>query len=96
MYPSVSIAPDFDPPPPIPHFFIMGAQNCYADSNDQSTDECASFGDLLAPPTEPAGANCSCTIEEEVRGRISHDGRVMICDLSRDHDLRDIDTSGRS
>lgn len=46
-------------------------RQCYNDWQDESTDECASYGDLLAPPTEPAGAKCTCTEEEELALRLT-------------------------
>lgn len=41
-------------------------QECYEERDDRSTNVCPSYGDLLAPSDEPAGANCTCSGEEEV------------------------------
>ncbi|CAM9590032.1 unnamed protein product, partial [Ectocarpus sp. 12 AP-2014] len=48
---------------------------CYEEHDDRDADECKSFGDLLAPSDEPAGANCTCTHDEEIDLRIECLGR---------------------
>ncbi|CAM9468298.1 unnamed protein product [Ectocarpus sp. 6 AP-2014] len=48
---------------------------CYEEHDDRDADECKSFGDLLAPSDEPAGANCTCSQDEQIDLRIECLGR---------------------